>query len=272
MNSDANIKASNSGVVPPLFTLRRLLTEPEAWQPLEHRMAGRISPDAPADVPPNVAPDVPPDCAPKYRTATLSSAIDCSRATSCSTSRMATRRRGATDSLRSTSATTSSEVSSAAVKLRKLRITRPLSTTAKSDFVKAATGRLFSSVAKNVTWTCETILRYVGRFEESFALSAAAAYVKTAYVKTKSASSTGRMCPCVNIAIHLVYRRTSGHPPITEVTFGGDQRARSCPITQQREEAKSLKISALPVGDRDHIAKLASKICSTGVRLRSGKR
>src|SRR5208337_4805872 len=181
MKSAANISASNSGVVPLLFTARSLLTESEARQPLEQRTAELTPPDVP----------------PKDRTAMLSSGIDCSRATSCSTSLMATRKCGATDSLRSTNTTMSSEVSSERVKLRKLRTTSSLSTTAKSDFVTVASGRLFSSVAKNVTRTSETALRYAGRPEEPFVSSAA-----EAYVKTNRARSTDRICQCANIAVH----------------------------------------------------------------------
>src|ERR1039458_5848940 len=177
MKSAPNISASNSGVVPLLFTARSLLTESEARQPLEQRMAELMPPND--------------------RTAMLSSGIECSRATSCSTSLMATRKRGATDSLRSTSATTSSEVSSECVKLRKLRTTSSLSTTATSDFVRVASAWLFSSVAKNATRTSETVLRYVGRPEERFVSSAA-----EAYVKTNRARSVDRMCQWLNIAVH----------------------------------------------------------------------
>ena len=90
------------------------------------------------------------------------------------------------------------------MKLRKLRTTRSLSTTAKSDFVRVSSGRLFSSVAKNVTRTSETVLRYVGGPEESFVSSAektAAAVQGNTYVKTNRARSTDRVCQCANIAV-----------------------------------------------------------------------
>ena len=72
----------------------------------------------------------------------LLSGIARSRANSCSTSLISVRTRGATDSLRSTSTTTSSELSLECVKLREFRTTNSLSTTAKSDLVTASSGRL----------------------------------------------------------------------------------------------------------------------------------
>ena len=72
---------------------------------------------------------------------------------------MATRKRGATDALKSTSTTKSSAVSSERAKLRKLRTTVSPSTTAKSAFVRVSSTWLFSSVAKNVTRTSDAVLR-----------------------------------------------------------------------------------------------------------------
>src|SRR5208282_3199504 len=82
-------------------------------------------------------------------------------------------------------------------------ITRSLSTTAKSDVVTVSSERLFSSVAKNVTRTSETVIRYVGVSEPSFLPWAAAGQVAVqveTQAKANKARSTARDCQCANIA------------------------------------------------------------------------
>src|SRR5215467_721452 len=192
MNSAANMSPSYNGVIPLPSTLRILLAAFVPPHPPAQRIAGRIPPND--------------------RTEKLSSGTLSSCDTNCTTPVMALRTLGATDSLTSTSATTSSAVSSDRVRLRKFRTTMPSSTMAKSLPCTVPTDWA-PSLAENDTRTSETWLRNVATAEASDEVFWPNAAQRIPSVSAK----TNRICLLARIAV----LRCQSAPDGTLPNYGG---------------------------------------------------